>query len=55
MDSEIIKKKLDEVKNLITTAHDDQEKITDVFLRNFERFAERITRIEMELFGKSED
>lgn len=39
----------------MTENNQHQNVINDVFMKNFERFAKRITKIEIALFGKSED
>jgi len=55
MSNDLIAKNLEIVKKLVHESNEHQNTITDVFMKNFERFADRITKIEIELFGKSED
>lgn len=44
-----------DAQNLTISAMTDLKNIMQVWEKNFERFAERITAIEMHIFGKSED
>ena len=55
MDNELVAKNLELVKTLIKESNEHQNAITDVFVKNFERFADRISKIEIQLFGKSEE
>ena len=55
MNKDIISHELEIIRRLIEESNAHQNFITDVFMKNCERFAERITKIETALFGKSED
>lgn len=52
---EALEKLLQEITFHVKEAQKNQDIITQVFMDNFERFADRITKIEVKLFGKSED